>query len=177
MPISLYDAFVPSCLQVIGSVRGLVDKAEAHCSSTGCAPEEIIEARLYRDMLPFSYQVKSVAVHGFGAIKGVRRGLFARDSTPPPPRWPQRRGALPPPTAGLGTVTAEELEDLIGRETIFSIPAINLELTFTAENFLLSFSQPNFYFHATTAYGILRHNGLDIGKKNFLGAMRFNHPA
>lgn len=177
MPISLYDAFVPSCLQVIGSVRGLVDKAEAHCSSTGCAPEEIIEARLYGDMLPFSYQVKSVAVHGFGAIKGVRSGVFSPDMTTPPASFAEMRAVLDSATAGLGTVTAEELEDLIGRETIFSIPAINLELTFTVENFLLSFSQPNFYFHATTAYGILRHNGLDIGKKNFLGAMRFNHPA
>ena len=69
------------------------------------------------------------------------------------------------------------MEGLIGRDMIFSVPAANLRMDFTAENFLLSFSLPNFYFHATTAYDILRHKGVRIGKLDFLGRPRIKAPA
>ena len=69
------------------------------------------------------------------------------------------------------------MEGFIGNDMIFSVPTMNLELPFTAENFLLSFSLPNFYFHATTAYDLLRDQGVSIGKRDFLGAMRIKMPA
>lgn len=177
MPITLYDAFVPSCLQIIGSVRALVDKAETWCADKGCGHTEIAEARLFDDMLPFAYQVKSVAVHSFGAIEGVRRGVFSPDMTPSPATFAAMRDVLDNAVAGLKAVTPEEMEGFIGGDALFTIPSYNLEVPFTAENFLLSFSQPNFYFHATTAYGIMRHKGVEIGKRDFLGAMRIKVPA
>lgn len=177
MPITLYDAFVPSCLQIIGSVRALVDKAEAWCAENGCGPAEIAEARLCEDMLPFSYQVASVAAHSFGAIEGVRKGAFSPDMTPPPATFAAMRDVLDRAVGGLKAVTPEEMEGFIGGDARFSIPSHNLELPFTAENFLLSFSQPNFYFHATTAYAIMRNKGIEIGKRDYMGALRLKVPA
>lgn len=172
MPISLYDAFVPSCLQIIGSVRGLIDKAEEFCNEHGNAPDDLIGSCLIKDMLPFAYQVKSVAVHSLGAIEGVRKGEFSPDMTAPPESFDGLRAKLDEAAAGLKVVTVEEMEGFIGRDMRFSMPSYNLEIPFAAENFLLSFSQPNFYFHATTAYDLLRHKGVQIGKRDFMGAMR-----
>lgn len=177
MPITLYDAFVPSCLQIIGAVRGLVDKAEAWCADQGCGAEEIVEARLCEDMLPFAYQVASVAAHSFGAIEGVRKGAFSPDKSAPPATFAAMRDVLDAAVAGLKAVTPDEMEGFIGGDARFSMPEYNLDMPFTAENFLLSFSQPNFYFHATTAYAIMRNKGIAIGKGDYMGALRLKAPA
>ena len=71
---------------------------------------------------------------------------------------------------GLAAVTAEEMEGLIGRDMTFVLPG--MKLPFTAENYLLSFAQPNFYFHATAAYAIMRAKGVGLGKRDFLGQLR-----
>ena len=84
MPISLYDAVVPSNLQILGAIDALLDKAEAFCGEKGMAAADLIDARLAPDMLPFGYQVKSCAAHSVGGIEGVRAGSFSPDMTP----WP-----------------------------------------------------------------------------------------
>src|ERR1700728_4290721 len=84
MAFSLYAATIPSYLQILGSVAGLLDKAQSYCAEKGIAPKDLIEARLAEDMNPFAYQVKSTAVHSLGAIEGVRRGVFSPDQTVPP---------------------------------------------------------------------------------------------
>ncbi len=71
MAISLYASLIPSFQQIVGSVAGLIDKAEAHCAEQNIAPEEIIQGRLIKDMLPFTYQVKAVAEHSAGAIEAI----------------------------------------------------------------------------------------------------------
>lgn len=177
MPMTLYDAFVPSCLQIVGAVRRIIDKAEAFCDEKGRPPEDLIGSCLIEDMLPFAYQVKSVRVHSLGAIEGVRNGVFSPDMSEPPASFDAMRDLLDGTADGLDAVTAGELEQYVGRDMKFSAPARNVELPFTTENFLLSFSQPNFYFHAATAYDILRHNGVQIGKLDFMGAMRLKAPA
>jgi hypothetical protein len=173
MPISLYDALVPSYLQILGSVRGLIDKAQAHCQSTGCEAEELIGSRLFEDMLDFSYQVKSCAVHSAGAIAGVRAGLFSPDRSDPPGSFDGLRQRIDEAVSVLQAISQEEMESLAAKEVHFTIPD-RLDWTFTGQNFLLSFSQPNFYFHATTAYDILRMKGVKIGKADYLGAMRIS---
>lgn len=170
MAISLYAATVPSFLQILGAVSSLLDKAEAHCSQKGVAPEELIQARLADDMLPFGYQVKSTVVHSVGAIEGVRRGLFAPDRSPFPDSFAALRQRVSEARATLEEIEPREINGFEGRDMRFEIGAYRLD--FTAEDFLLSFSQPNFYFHATTAYDILRMKGLQIGKRDFLGTLR-----
>jgi hypothetical protein len=167
MPLSLHAALIPSWLQILNAGRDWLDKA-ACC---GMAEANLVDARLIEDMFPFSYQVKSMAVHSQGAIEAVRQGVFS----------PNFGEALPSTLAELGvrldgaiamleSVGSEELETFVGRPMRFEIGEKRLD--FTAEDFLLSFSQPNFYFHATMAYGILRAQGVQVGKIDYLGKLR-----
>ncbi len=170
MPLSLHAAVVPSNLQILASVARLVDKAETWCQEKGLPPSELIDARLAPDMFPFTYQVKSAALHSWGAIEGVRRGLFTPDLAPPPDSFAGLRERLETARSGLAALDPAELERYIGRDMRFEFGERTMD--FTAEEFLLSFSQPNFYFHATTAYDILRWKGLPIGKRDFTGRVR-----
>lgn len=170
MALSLYDVTIPSFRQTLGAVAGLLATGESFCAEKGVAPQDIIEARLTEDMLPFAYQVKSTAVHSLGAIEGVRRGVFSPDMTPPPQTFTALRSRIAETLAALETIQPEEVEAFVGRDMRFEFRERRLE--FTAENFLLSFSLPNFYFHAATAYDILRWKGAHIGKRDFLGRLR-----
>jgi len=170
MAFSLYDAIIPSYRQMLGAVAGLVDKAEAHCAEQGLAPDDLIQARFAEDMLPFAYQVKSTKVHSIGAIEGVRRGTFSPDRTTPPQDFAGLKAQVAEALAAIEAIDPAEIEGFIGGDMCFEIGSMKRE--YTAENFLLSFSQPNFYFHATTAYDLLRWKGVALGKRDFLGAAR-----
>jgi uncharacterized protein len=170
MGFSLYIATIPSYQQILGSVSGLLVKADAFCAEKGIQHEDIIQARLAPDMLPLAYQVKSTAVHSLGAIEGVRRGSFSPDMTPPPETFAALKARIAETLTALEKIEPAEIESFIGRDMCFVRGEHRLE--FTAENFLLSFSLPNFYFHATTTYDNLRWKGLEIGKRDFTGKLR-----
>lgn len=170
MAFSLYAAIVPNYRQTLGAVSGLLERAEAFSVEKGIAPQEIIQARLAADMLPFAYQVKSTAVHSLGAIEGVRRGVFSPDMTPPPETFAALKKRIAETLAALESIAASEVDGFIGRPMRFAFGERHID--FTSEDFLLSFSQPNFYFHASTAYGILRWKGMPIGKRDFMGRLR-----
>jgi hypothetical protein len=170
MTFSLYSATIPSYQQTLGAITGLLVTAEKFCAEKRLAPEEIIEARLAQDMLPFAYQVKSTAVHSLGSIEGVRRGVFSPDMTPPPQTFAALRARVAEALAALAEITAAEVDGFVGRDMRFEFGQRRLE--FTAEDFLLSFSLPNFYFHAATTYDILRWKGAPIGKRDYMGRLR-----
>lgn len=170
MAFTLYAATIPSYLQILESVSRLVSKAEEFCSEQELAPDTLFEARLADDMLPFSYQVKSTAVHSIGALEGVKKGTFSPDATTPPTTFDGLRERVAQAIAALQAITPDEVESFIGRPMRFAYGDYHMD--FVAEEFLLSFSQPNFYFHATTAYDILRMKGVQIGKRDFNGRVR-----
>jgi hypothetical protein len=170
MPLSLYAATVPSFQQILGALSGLILKAEAHCKEKSLEPAELIQARLAPDMFPFAYQVKSTAVHSLGAIEGALKGVFSPDLSPPPDTFEGLKTRVAETLSGLAALDPVKVDALVGRDTRFSFRDNHMD--FTAEDFLLSFSQPNFYFHATTAYDILRWKGLPIGKRDFTGKPR-----
>jgi hypothetical protein len=170
MALSLYAATVPSYRQILQAVLGLLDKAQAFCAEKGVAPRDIIQARLAEDMLPFAYQVQSTAVHSLGAIEGVRRGAFSPDQTPSPETFDALKARIVTTLGALEAIDAAEVDAFIGRDMRFVGRTRSVE--YSAENFLLSFSLPNFYFHATTAYDILRWKGVPLGKRDFIGAPR-----
>ena len=170
MTLSLYAATIPSYRQILGAVSGLVRTAEAFCAEKGIEASDLIQARLAPDMLPFAYQVKSTAVHSLGAIEGVRKGVFSPDRTPPPDTFTALEARIAATLSALEAIEPGEIEAFIGRDMRFEFGDRCLE--FTAEEFLLSFSQPNFYFHATTAYDILRWKGVPLGKRDFMGKLR-----
>ncbi len=170
MAFSLYAATIPSYRQILGAVAGLVGKAEAFCAEKNLPPEAIIQAQLAPDMLPFAYQVKSTTVHSLGAIEGLRKGVFSPDLTPPPQSFHELKAKVAQTLAALDAIEAAEVDSFVGRDMRFAFG--ERQLNFTAEDFLLSFSQPNFYFHASTAYDILRWKGLAVGKRDFTGRLR-----
>jgi uncharacterized protein len=170
VPIALYDLSVANYLQTLGAVVGFLEKGLAHFTAERVDLGEIVETRLAPDMLPFRFQLQSVAHHSLGAIDGVKKGLFQ-----PPPQAPayDYRGLqklVADAREALGKVTPAEVNALEGKEVVFQIR--DFKMPFTAEGFLLSFSLPNFYFHATTAYDILRMKGVPIGKRDYMGEMR-----
>lgn len=172
MGCSLYAATIPSFQQILGSVADLLDKAEAFCAEKQIAPDAIIQARLAEDMFPFAYQVKSTVVHSIDAIEGVRKGVFSPDMAPPPATFADLKARISGAQDALAALGPEEINGFEGRDMRFEFR--DLRMPFTAENFLLSFSQPNFYFHASTAYAILRMKGVQIGKRDFMGQLRIN---
>jgi hypothetical protein len=166
MTISLHAATVPSMLQLLGAARGWIAKAEA----SGLPEEEVVSACLISDMLPFAYQLKSMAVHSLGAFEAVRRGVFSPDVSEPPADYEALRARTGEAIAYLEALTVDEVEALRGGAMRFEVGS--KRLPFRVDDFLLSFSQPNFYFHAATAYGILRAKGIKVGKIDYLGALR-----
>ena len=170
MTFSLHAAIIPSQLQILRATSGLIDKAEAFCAERDLSPHTLIQARLAEDMLPFAYQVKSMAVHSIGAIEGVRKGVFGPDMTPAPADFVALKTRVAETVAALEAIEPAEVDGFVGRDMRFEFG--DRRMDFTAEDFLLSFSQPNFYFHATTAYDILRWKGVPIGKRDFAGMPR-----
>jgi hypothetical protein len=168
--ISLYAAIVPSNRQMLEALLGLLARAEAWCVDEGIEPAALIDARLIADMQPFAYQVKSATVHSIGAIEGVRRGSFSPDWTPSPETFPDLRARLSSALAALAAIDEAEIDGFVGRDMLFTVR--ERRDLYSAEDFLLSFAQPNFYFHVTAAYALLRAAGLPIGKRDYLGQMR-----
>ena len=170
MVFSLYDAVVPSNLQIVSALEKVLKKAEAFCDERGMSQAELIDARLAPDMLPLGYQIKSCAVHSIGGIEGARAGSFSPDRSAWPTDFPGLQGVLHRAYADLSALDRDAVDALIETDTLIVLG--ETKLPFTGANFLLSFSQPNFYFHATTAYAILRAQGVKLGKRDFIGIPR-----
>lgn len=170
MAFSLYDASVANYLQTLGAVGGFLRKARTHFEEQGIDPEEIVETRLYPDMLPFRFQIVSVAHHSRGAIEGIQKGLFTPNKGAPDLSYPNLQAMIGEAGDFLSALTPDAVNALGSRDVIFQ--SGERKVPFIGEGFLMSFSLPNFYFHATTAYDILRHKGVPLGKRDFMGQLR-----
>ncbi|WP_419809210.1 DUF1993 domain-containing protein [Sphingomonas sp.] len=170
MSFSLYDAVVPSNLQILSALANVLKKAEVFCQDRGMPHAELIDARLAPDMLPLGYQIKSCAVHSIGGIEGARAGSFSPDMSAWPRDFAGLQAVLQRANAELSLLDRDTVDALTESDTHFAFG--EAKLPFTGANFLLSFSQPNFYFHATTAYAILRAQGVTLGKRDFIGIPR-----
>ncbi|MBX9589663.1 MAG: DUF1993 domain-containing protein [Hyphomonadaceae bacterium] len=170
MPTSLYDLSVANYRQTVAAISGCLDKGLAFCTSGSVDPGEMVECRLASDMLPLRFQIVSVAHHSLGAIEGVKAGVFSPPGKIEALDYRGLQQLLADTADGLARLSREEVDGLAGRDVVFQFR--DRRLPFTAEGFLLSFSLPNFYFHATTAYDILRTKGVPLGKRDFLGQLR-----
>jgi hypothetical protein len=170
MPFSLYHASVGAYLQVLPSIAALVDKAEAHCAEHGLPAEALTGASLAPDMWPFAKQVLECGHHSARAIEGLRAGVFGPELHAAPTDFASLRQDLSQSIALLQAVEPAEIDAMEGRDMRFEFG--ERRMPFTAEDFILTFSLPNFYFHAATAYAVLRSKGLKIGKMDFLGRPR-----
>ena len=170
MTVSLYDLSVANYLQTLGAVEGFVAKSQSHFNDNKVNANEIADVRLAPDMQPFRFQIHSTVHHSLGAIRGVMAGVFAPPSPVPSLDFAGLQKLVGDARAELQELTPDEVNGLVGKDMVFQIR--DNKLPFTAEGFLLSFSLPNFYFHATTAYDILRSKGVPLGKRDFLGRLR-----
>ena len=170
MAFSLYDATVANYLQILGAVDGLMTKSLAYFHEKGINPADVVETRLASDMLPFRFQVVSLTHHSRGAIEAARNGVFVPPSGKPDLDFAALQALVTDARNELQALTPEAVNALIGRDVTFKLG--ERALPFTAEGFLMSFSLPNFFFHATTAYDILRQQGAPLGKRDFMGRLK-----
>ncbi|MBI1188956.1 MAG: DUF1993 family protein [Alphaproteobacteria bacterium] len=171
MGVSLYDATVPGFRQVLGGLAGVLDKGARFCSEQNIHPNDFAETRLFEDMLPLKHQVLFTYVHSYGAIEAAKNGVFIPPrETPPPQDYAGMQKCVADALEGLAALTPDDVNALQGRDMVFQLG--ENKLPFIAENFLFSFSTPNFHFHATTAYDILRMRGVPLGKRDYLGQLR-----
>src|SRR5262245_34708056 len=161
---------VTNHLQTNTAVGGFRDKGLAFCKSNNTDPEEMVETRLAADMHPLRFQIVSVAHHSLGAIEGVMTGVFSPPGKTEPLDYQGLQKLIADAGDGLRRLSPEQVNALEGKHVDFQMR--DRKVPFTAENFLLSFSVPNFYFHATTAYDILRSKAVPLGKRDFLGRLR-----
>jgi uncharacterized protein len=164
--MSCYDATVPAFLQILGALQGILGKAEAHCTAKKIAPEVLLGARLFPDMLPLSKQIQLASDF---ATKGCARLTHSEvPSTPDTEKsFEELRQRLAKASDYLKTFKPAQFEGADSKDITF--PVGPTSMTLKGQQFLNNFAFPNFYFHAATAHGILRHNGVEIGKRDFLG--------
>jgi uncharacterized protein len=165
--MSFYDATVPAYMQILSSLSGLLAKAEAHCEAKKIQPEVLLGARLYPDMLPFSKQIQLAC--DFAAKGSARLSGSEIPNTPDTEKtFAELKQRLANTIAYLKTYKPAQFEGADTKDVTFPTGP-NTNLTLKGQEFVNRVSFPNFYFHAATAHGILRHNGVEIGKRDFLG--------
>jgi uncharacterized protein len=166
MTISMYQASVPSLMRSIDNLVVILEKGAADAETRKIDPTVLINSRLYPDMLPLSKQVQivsDVARRGAARLAGLEAPVMADNET----TFPELIERLKKTNAFLATLTPAQIDGsetkaialLMGKET----------MNFEGLPYLLSFVLPNVYFHVTTAYNILRHSGVKLGKLDFLG--------
>ncbi|EON21232.1 hypothetical protein C265_03238 [Cupriavidus sp. GA3-3] len=166
MALSMYEVSIPLFIRALGNLAAILDKGAAHAQAQGMDPADLIQTRLIADMdaLPAQVQRASDAAKGCAArLAGIEVPSFADTET----TFAELRDRVARTIGFLEQITPEQLEGSEQR-------AIELKLrqgpmTFDGKSYLLGFALPNFYFHVTTAYDILRHKGVQIGKRDYLG--------
>ena len=165
MALTMYQLSIPALVRGLGVLTKLLDKAEAFAEEKGISTDDLVNARLAPDMLTLAGQVQRVS--------DTSKGLVGRLTSIEVPRFPDEkktfdelRQRIAKTVAFLETVRPVDLEDSDSREVVLNFPT--LKVTLTGEEYLQKFVLPNFYFHLTTAYDILRHKGVAVGKADFL---------
>ncbi len=163
---SLYQTAIPPMVQILTALSGVLDKGAAHCEAKKIDPQVLLTARLYPDMFPLTRQVQiaSDSAKGAGArLAGVEVPSFPDTET----TFPELTARIAKTVDFLHSVKPEQVDGAETREVVLKLG--NEPTKFTAQQYLLRFAYPNFYFHVTTAYDILRHSGVDVGKRDYLG--------
>lgn len=167
MSFSPYSASVPVFRQILNSLAAILAKAEAHVEAKKIDPAALLQYRLYPDMLPFIRQIQIAADFAKGA--GARlAGQEVPSYEDTEKTFADLQQRIARTLAFLDSLPQHEIEGAAAR----AITTGSGEKTkhFDGQTYLLHYALPHFFFHATTAYDILRHNGIEIGKKDFIGS-------
>lgn len=165
MSVSLYDIAVPSFTKHLEALDAIIDKAVVYADAKKIDHSALLDARLFPDMYAFKKQVQSAC--DFAKLSVARlSGLTAPVHDDSEKTFADLKTRIAETMAVLKSANPEAMEAAADSEV--KIKAGPRELTFSGKEYLLHFALPNFYFHAATAYGIMRHNGLEIGKRDFM---------
>jgi hypothetical protein len=167
---NLYELSIENYLRVVGASLNVLKKAEAHFLESAQNPEDILLHKLADDMFPFPFQVYSIQHHSLKAAIGLLAGKFGPPKPIPETNFAGLIKALEETKAELKTFSVDEINAKAGETVTFKMGG--MELPFTTENFVQSFSLPNLYFHASTTYALLRMKGVPLGKIDFMGNMK-----
>jgi len=170
MAISLYELSVPTFLQSVRAVGGFLDRAVTHCRETGTNPNDFVEERLFADMAPFHFQIEAAWHHAVWGLEAARTGVFEPPALVGPVPFAGLQAMIGKAETALAEFTPEEVNGWTGKHLDLQIGP--RRLAFTSETLILSFSLPNFHFHAVTAYDILRSRGVPLGKRDYEGQLR-----
>jgi hypothetical protein len=166
MTISMHAASVPVFKQMLNSLSDILDLAEAHAIAKKIDPNALLQARLFPDMLPFTRQILIAA--------DFAKGACARLSGAEVPKYEDTeqsfadlKARIAKTLAFIDSFTPAQIDGSEERDITTS--AGPNSKTFKGQTYLLNYALPQFFFHVTTAYALLRHNGVEIGKKNYMG--------
>jgi hypothetical protein len=166
MNLSMYQASVPRFVNILGNLSNILDKAQAHVDAKKLDPATLTTYRLFPDMLPMTKQIQIACDTAKGVVArlaGVEIPVYEDNEK----TLVDLKARIAKTIAFLQTLTPVQIDGTEDKEIV--IKRGDKETRYTGMQFLLGHALPNFYFHVTTAYNILRHNGIEIGKRDYLG--------
>ncbi|HKX44464.1 MAG TPA: DUF1993 domain-containing protein [Burkholderiaceae bacterium] len=169
MSITMHSASVPVFLRMFNNMNVWLDKAEAHAQAKKFDTANYLSARLAPDMLPFVRQIQmaaDAAKFAVARLAGIDAPKFEDNET----SFAELRERIAKTVAFVKSVSAEQIDGTEDKD--IALPRRDGTLVIKGEPYLKHFVLPNFYFHMTTAYALLRHNGVELGKMDFLGALK-----
>lgn len=166
MSVTIQSVTLTSLTRGLRTTLSLLEKAKAHAEAAGTSPDAYVEARLFEDMLPLSGQIQRVSDTAKGAVARLT-GLDAPAMADDEKTFADLQDRIARTLAYVESIPASAFDGAESREIL--VPAGGFTLSFTGSDYLLEFVIPNFNFHVVTAYDILRHNGVPLGKRDFLG--------
>ena len=166
MTISMYQASVPVFIRMLGNLRAILDKAAKHAEAKKIDQAALITARLYPDMFPLARQVQIAS--------DMAKSCVSRLAGAEPPKYDDTETSfaeliarIDKTLAHVKTFTPAQIDGSEEKAVVIKSP--RGEMNFKGLPFLMHFALPNFYFHTATAYDLLRHNGVELGKPDFIG--------
>lgn len=168
MTISMHQACVPVLIRQLTALAGVLDKGEAYAAEAGLDPKDLLDAKLAPDMFPLTRQVQiatDMAKGGAGRLAGVDIPPYADDEQ----SFADLKARVAKTIAFLESIPDGAADGSEDREIVLKFP--NREFSFTGQDYLLNFVLPNVFFHASTAYGLLRKKGVPLTKGDFLGGV------
>jgi len=166
MTISMYQASAPRFARMLRNLSAILGKAQAHCEAKKLDAAALTGYRLYPDMFAFSRQVQIACDQAKGAVARLA-GMEPPKHEDTEQTFAELQARIAKTLDFVESVKADRIDGSEGREVVLKLRAGELRLK--GLDYLFSHAYPNFFFHVTTAYNILRHNGVEIGKKDFVG--------
>ena len=166
MPISMYQASAPRFANTLKNLSALLGKAQAHCEARKIDPLVLTGARLFPDMFALARQVQIACDSAKGAVARLA-GVEIPKHEDTEKTFEELQARIAKTLAFIASVKPAQLDGTEEKDVVLKLRG--KDVPFKGLQYLLGFAWPNFYFHVTTAYNILRHNGVEIGKTDFIG--------